>query len=233
MDLSDFDNKYIKLIEVMNSWQGEGPNTGRQMLICRFKFCNLRCHFCDTMIKMTTAIEGSYSINDLNQALEKTRGLMITGGEPTFSNDKNDNYQQTLDMLNYCNYQTANIETNGYRIVDLLKEVNNSTRHLEVNVMWSPKVFNIRQFHKFKDDLEQVATMSSLYLKIVIDSDKWCEEVVKHARNVFGFDRSKIYLMPCGSTKEAIDSSLTRTVDLADDYACNISTRLHIVSNFI
>jgi len=41
----------VKLIEVFTSFQGEGPDTGRSMLILRFKRCNRTsegksCPFC-------------------------------------------------------------------------------------------------------------------------------------------------------------------------------------------
>ena len=60
----------VNLVEAGITWQGEGPNSGRTMLLTRFKECSRNgardnpqpCPFCDTQIKMRTSIEASYTV---------------------------------------------------------------------------------------------------------------------------------------------------------------------------
>ena len=52
----------IKLIENFLSFQGEGPDSGRIMMILRFKRCNrveagTPCYYCDTRVKMRISMQ--------------------------------------------------------------------------------------------------------------------------------------------------------------------------------
>jgi 7-carboxy-7-deazaguanine synthase len=223
-------DKNIRLVELANTWQGEGPDTGRQMLIARFKHCNLHCSYCDTWIKMKTTVEGSYSISDINSALEKTGGLMVTGGEPTLETDSIHNLTSTLDMITYCNYQTANVETNGCGIEILL---NNMVikKNTIVNVMYSPKIFSDKDYKEGIEKVKNVISHPSVYLKIVADKTQLTEQFIREVCTLTN-DKSKIYLMPMGVTSEEIASNWIYTIDLADECNINISTRMHIVHSF-
>jgi len=233
MDRSD---KFIKLVELANTWQGEGPDTGRQMLIARFKYCNRHCKFCDTWIKMKTSIEGSYSINDINQALSKTKGLMITGGEPTMDSGLgSDNFYQTMSMISECEYQVVNVETNGCNIIEFLKKLDNTVLRSDqiVKVMYSPKTFNEEDVTKEYEKVKSVIEHPDVYLKIVADTTQLTESFIKKvaALTVSG-NKSKIYLMPLGVTPEEIAKNWDYCINLADDLDLNISTRMHIMNQF-
>ena len=38
----------LRIVELFQSLQGEGANSGRLMIFIRLTGCNLRCDFCDT-----------------------------------------------------------------------------------------------------------------------------------------------------------------------------------------
>jgi organic radical activating enzyme len=225
-------DKIIKLVEVADTWQGEGPCTGRQMLIARFKYCNRHCQYCDTWIKMKTSTEGSYSIDDLNNALAKTRGLMITGGEPTYENKSANihNLSCTLNMIEHCDYQVANIETNGYDLAGLLTNIT-FPKNKVVKIMYSPKIFSEYDYTIELKNLELAMSDPMVYLKIVADRTALTEKFIKQiATN--NTDRSKVYLMPLGVTSEEIAKNFEYCINLADECNMNISTRMHIVHTF-
>lgn len=236
----DLNEKNIKLVELANTWQGEGPDTGRQMMIARFKYCSRFCQFCDTWIKMKTSAEGSYSIQDINAVLSKTKGLMITGGEPTFTSPdgKIDNLKQTIDMLKNCDYQIANVETNGFDLNGLffgLQKCSNTMDkdgNWKVKVMYSPKIFTEQEYHsELKKTKEYINSKSFMYLKIVADGSHWSEKYIKEVAKLTE-DRSKIYLMPLGTTTDEIMKNWPYCIDMADEMNLNISTRMHIVNQF-
>ena len=89
--------KTVRLIEFFNwTWQGEAEDSGKKMLLLRFKHCNrahgyleknglTACHFCDTLVKMNVIQEAEYSIKDIQTAIEANNlAVMISGGEPGF-----------------------------------------------------------------------------------------------------------------------------------------------------
>lgn len=235
----DKNEKLIKLVELSQSWQGEGPDMGRSMVITRFKYCNKHCSFCDTIIKMKTFSEGSYSINDINQSLQKTKALMITGGEPTFiSKDKKiDNLSQTVLMLSYCDYQTVNIETNGCQLEQLIFEFQRcgNTRKNEKwlgKIIYSPKIFSTEDYNIELEKTIKLINKPFLYMKIVADGSKLTEKFIKEISSLSN-EKGKIYLMPLGTTYEEITKNWPYCIDLADECNLNLSSRLHIMNQFI
>jgi organic radical activating enzyme len=226
----DKSEKVIKLVEVADTWQGEGPDTGRQMLIARFKHCNLHCSYCDTWIKMKTTTEGSYSIEDINIALQKTKGLMLTGGEPTLETDSVHNLTSTLKMIKYCNYQALNVETNGCNIETLLEKIE-YPKNSSVKIMYSPKVFNEKMYKTEFEKIKKVINHPLVYIKIVADKTQLVDKFIREISKLTD-DKNKIYLMPMGTTNEEIESNWVYTINLADECNINISTRMHIVHSF-
>jgi len=229
----DHNDKIFHLVEVANTWQGEGPFTGRQMLIARFKYCNRHCQFCDTWIKMKSTQEGSYSINDLNKSLEKTKALMITGGEPTFnSKDKKiNNLDQTILMLKYCNYQMVNIETNGYDLDNLCCEIQKMTSDDDIKIIYSPKIFSEEDYQIEIEKTKRMIKKPYLYIKVVVDDGEYSNKYIQEISKLTD-DKGKIYLMPLGLTIEEIAKNWDKCIDMADDLNLNISTRMHIMNQF-
>ena len=69
------------LVEIFESLQGEGRNTGRPCVFVRFAGCNLACPWCDTDVSRRF----SASLSDLMRELAgyRARSVILTGGEPT------------------------------------------------------------------------------------------------------------------------------------------------------
>ena len=70
-----------ELVEIFESLQGEGRNTGRPCVFVRFAGCNLACPWCDTDVSRRF----SASLSDLLRELAgcRARSVILTGGEPT------------------------------------------------------------------------------------------------------------------------------------------------------
>ncbi|EER47133.1 hypothetical protein AM305_01574 [Actinobacillus minor NM305] len=96
------------IVEIFESLQGEGFNTGMPSIFIRFGKCNLTCSWCDTPYHQ-------FDSWTLTQILEKVEGyqaknIIITGGEPTIQ----PNLTVLLDELKQRGYFLA-IETNGLK----------------------------------------------------------------------------------------------------------------------
>ena len=74
-------NPQYRIVEIFESLQGEGWNTGMPAVFIRLGKCNLACSWCDTdYLKF-----GMMSLSDILGRLKTytARNIIITGGEPT------------------------------------------------------------------------------------------------------------------------------------------------------
>lgn len=120
--------------EIFLTLQGEGAQTGRAAVFCRFAGCNLwsgreedrvtaECDFCDTDFvgtdgpgggKFKTAIELAQAISDKWSALSSSNAkplVICTGGEPLLQLD-----EELVRAFHAVGFEVA-IETNGTRPV--------------------------------------------------------------------------------------------------------------------
>jgi len=130
------EEKTVKLIECFNTFQGEGPDSGQAMTILRVKYCNLSCPWCDTQVKMRISMEAPHSLKEIQENISQNRtGILLTGGEPTI----NKHFDDTLSLINDLEYPIANVESNGYNLLELIEKADPTKN---VHYMYSPKIFN-------------------------------------------------------------------------------------------
>lgn len=104
------------LVEIFESLQGEGRNTGRPCIFLRFAGCNLACPWCDTDVKKRFSL----SLDDLLKEIRafKAKSVILTGGEPTLVKEM----PALIAALKKDGYWIA-VETNGTIAADWLKLV--------------------------------------------------------------------------------------------------------------
>ena len=221
--------KEVRLIENFVSWQGEGPDSGRAMVILRFKTCNLKCPWCDTAVKMRISAEAPYELSAIQETLyESKAGILVTGGEPTVDR----HFKETVMLLNELDYPIANVETNGYKLLELLDEVD---LNKPIKFIYSPKLFK-------ESDVEDALTLTSLIEKYeqvnvkVVYEDK---PIVKRyldelSRNFQGMAwQQRIWLMPEGTTRADLIRNSQAVFDACEQYKFNFSSRSHIIFGFV
>lgn len=218
----------VNLIECINTWQGEGPDSGKRMLLVRFKKCNKKCSWCDTLVKMRAEQEFEFSLQRLQEIISSENvGLMITGGEPTFGKQ----LEQTIAMLNYLNYPYANVETNGCKLKELMDKINTPPNN--VKFIYSPKIFSDEDYEIELETLKAIYDDPRLYVKLVYDNKHnylihdFLEEIIKLGIN------NKVYLMPKGSTREELLKSAPEVFDAAEKYKVGFSSRTHLMYGFV
>lgn len=217
--------KVVRLIECFQSYQGEGPDTGKSMLIVRFKRCNRNCPWCDTNVKMRISVESEYDIQTLQSVIDdKKCGLLITGGEPTF----NLNLSGTIDLINCINTKYYNIETNGYGLIKLIKDVNPEKN---VKYILSPKLFNDKDFEFYIDLTKKLMGNDKIYFKVVAEDRKPVHDYLKFLTS-FNINE-RVYLMPEGKTKDELIANSPCVFDMCEKYKFNFSSREHIIYGFV
>ncbi|HDR0966835.1 TPA: 7-carboxy-7-deazaguanine synthase QueE [Pasteurella multocida] len=163
-----FEPEYA-IVEIFESLQGEGFNTGMPSIFVRFGKCNLACPWCDTPYNQ-------YTTWTLSQIVQKVRSfsaknIIITGGEPTIV----PKIGVLLDALKADGYFLA-IETNG------LKSIPNQIDYIAT----SPK--RLYQ-HKY----QQKCIPFAHEVRIVVDENviAFCEQIEQQIR------ADHYYLSPC------------------------------------
>lgn len=102
--------------EIVYTLQGEGANSGKAVVLCRFEGCNLNCSFCDTDFtgidgpgggEFGSALELAEAVSEKWKGEVRDPGVLCTGGEPLLQLDK-----QLIEALHLKGFEIL-LETNG------------------------------------------------------------------------------------------------------------------------
>jgi organic radical activating enzyme len=218
-------SKMVRLIECFQSYQGEGPDTGKSMLILRFKRCNRSCPWCDTAVKMRISVESEYDLQTIQNVIDdKKCGLLITGGEPTF----NLNCVGTLDLINFLDCKYYNIETNGYGLLKLIKEADPSKC---VKYILSPKLFVEKDLDFYIKLTKEIIGNKNVYIKVVAEDTKLVHDYLQFVTS-FNINE-RVYLMPEGKTRDELFNNCHHVFDMCEKYKFNFSSREHLIYGFV
>jgi len=229
----DQNNKpYIRLThKPFDTIQGEGRTQGVFTHLIRFALCNLKCNFCDIDENWTATYMYPYDTLIENA---KGKNLLITGGEPLISADRQRLIariiQETYDNSNYFT-RIIDLETNGtnYVIPELV--------HYVTSFNISPKEMryqrtdidpNIKIEYKLLDQIKQDKWPANKYIvKFVYtgNNEQWILMLI----DKYQIPVQCVYIMPLGETKEQIQKLLPKTVEFAIQNKFNVSPRLHIL----
>ena len=217
------------VIEKIITYQGEGSDTGKRVLMIRFKHCNKNCIWCDTKDKMMNTEEINIDIEEIQDIIDKEFvGLMITGGEPTLPGEQ---FNSTLSMLTKLRFPFANVETNGYKLDELITMVDATNHSNNITYSYSPKIFNSTDYiHELKN-IEKFKDNPNIYYKIVYEKENTFlpslfNEFVNY--NI----RDRVYIMPKGTKHYEMIENTPYIFDICEQYKFNFSSRIHIVFNF-
>lgn len=158
-----------RIVEIFETLQGEGYNTGMPSVFIRFGKCNLACHWCDTNYNQFGEMSLSQILAKVHEYSAKN--IIITGGEPTIQPQ----IEILLNQLKSEGYYLA-IETNG------LKDVPEQIDYIAT----SPK-------RLYADAYEKRCITRADEVRIVVDEDvfdfcEWIEQKI---------DAPRYYLSPC------------------------------------
>lgn len=174
----------LKLVEMMETVQGEGFFIGIPSVFVRTGMCNLCCSGCDTVWDDWTPTRAENVAEKIRTF--KSRHVVLTGGEPTLWQDDLMLLLDYLDSSQFGEY-TITVETNGavpIRNDRLLQRVN----------LWSfsPKVGSLGHDEKFSHEVvlnniaeaEWIARQSNHHVQIKYVLDPYIPE---HVDSVFAF----------------------------------------------
>lgn len=104
------------LVEIFESLQGEGRNSGRPVVFVRFAGCNLKCPWCDTDFSKRFSLSLEELLSEIKSF--KPQSVILTGGEPTIQKG----IPELVAALKQEGYWIG-VETNGTKAPDWLSFV--------------------------------------------------------------------------------------------------------------
>ena len=194
------------LVEIFESLQGEGRNTGRPCVFVRFAGCNLACPWCDTDVTKRFSLELGELIREIKSF--RAKSVVLTGGEPSTVSGM----PELVAELKREGYWIA-VETNGLKSPSWLQFAD--------YVAVSPKaefasLYNGDETLREADEVRIVASKE--------DVDGFCEEM---RRRIAACD---YYVSPCDKDGE-IDFATAKSV-LSRLDGWSLSVQLHKILGF-
>ena len=195
-----------ELVEIFESLQGEGRNTGITCVFVRFAGCNLACPWCDTEVERRFSLELPELLAEIGSF--RAKSVVLTGGEPGIVAAM----PELVAELKRAGYWIA-VETNGLQAPDWLQFVD--------YVAMSPK-WEFAELYRKGTMLENVDEV-----RIVASSEDvlgFCKEM----RRLVG--AKDYYVSPCERDGE-IDFATAKSV-LSQLEGWSLSVQLHKVLGF-
>ena len=190
------------LVEIFESLQGEGRNTGRPCVFVRFAGCNLSCPWCDTDVSRRFSATLEELLGEI--AAFRAKSVVLTGGEPTLV----EGMPELVAELKSRGYWIA-VETNGTNDAEWLQFVD--------YVACSPK-------YEFPDS---VALSRADEVRVVASS----EEVVGFCRGIRGrIAATDYYVSPCERGGEMDFATAKSVLSQLDGWS--LSVQLHKLLGF-
>lgn len=164
----------IRVKEIFESIQGEGPYIGYKQIFIRFCNCNLKCNYCDTEF---AADENFMEFCPQNLAdyikkfnLKTIHSISLTGGEPLLSVDF------LKEFLPLTGGVKIYLETNA-TLSEKLKEIINFVDIIAADIKLESAT-GIKDSFKMHDKFFEAAKQKECFAKIVFN-DKITDEEIK------------------------------------------------------
>lgn len=217
----------LKLSEVFESLQGEGPSAGEPCVFVRLATCNLRCSWCDTRYTWDWRSHDyneevkleSTSLLAARLASARTRRLVITGGEPLLQQPA------LIALLSHVPRSVfVEVETNG----TLPPRPELAARVDQWNV--SPKLSNGGDAERLRIKpaaLEALRDTGRAWLKLVIRG----EQDLAEAEALVGltrWPRERVMLMPEARTRAELFERSPGVAAACVATGYRFSPRLHL-----
>lgn len=98
----------LRIVELFQSLQGEGANSGRLMIFIRLAGCNLNCAFCDTSFdRVGMEWSPEQLLEEIVRRYPTCKNILWTGGEPTLQLS-----EEVVSFFTSAGYWQA-LESNG------------------------------------------------------------------------------------------------------------------------
>jgi organic radical activating enzyme len=218
----------LRVSEIFESVQGEGPSAGEPSIFLRLAACNLRCSWCDTKYTWDwTAFRyedevHTMSVDAVRERIVRSESgrLVVTGGEPLLQRRELEALLAELPADLH-----VEVETNG----TLFSGAELAARVDQWNV--SPKLGNSGEplERRLKEDvLASFRDTGKAFLKLVVEGEPDALEVDALIRRV-DWPHDKVLLMPQAASRAELLEKGPHIEALAERLQFRTSPRLHVL----
>ena len=217
--------------EIFYSLQGEGELTGVPSVFIRTSGCNLRCNWCDTPYASWSPEGTPMEVDEIVAEVVKhpAKHAVLTGGEPMIAPGIHDLAFQLQERGYHITIETAaTVKPRGIAcdLASLSPKLAHSAPDARLDDTW-------RQKHEaLRWQPEVVASWiaaGNYQLKFVISSEADLAEMEQMISETnCAIPRSKILLMPEGTTVEALRARAGWLGELCKERGYRYAPRLHI-----
>lgn len=199
----------LRIAESFISRQGEGKLTGTESFFIRISGCNLRCWFCDTPYASWNPKGESVTIDSIvGAAIESSiQHFVLTGGEPLLPKESIELCREIRAAAIHVTIETAG--TINRQIECDLMSISPKFASSSPDALQHPRWNQLHHQRRMP-----IATMRSLMdrapdyqLKFVVDSPQDYDELQQIVA-ALKVDASDVWVMPQGSTIEAMDTAI-------------------------
>lgn len=162
----------VKIKEIFESIQGEGPYVGYKQLFVRFCNCNLKCNYCDTEFSSASDFV-EYNACELADEVNKystVHSISLTGGEPLLSVEF---LKEFLPKVNKKIY----LETNA-TLADKFLEIKPFVDIVSADIKLESAT-GINDSYKFHDKFFEACRGIETFAKVVFNNKITDEEIEK------------------------------------------------------
>lgn len=195
----------MRIAEIYLSIQGEGLLTGAESVFVRTSGCNLRCWFCDTPFASWTPEGDDLSTGEILDRVEEfgCRHVVLTGGEPML-------FAELLPLADELRRRRMHItiETAGTLdlpvacdLMSISPKLSNSAPAARRHPRWHRRHEQTRHAPAI---VRRLTADYEYQLKFVMDRPRDCREVESYLAQFPEVDRSRVLLMPQGTTADEL-----------------------------
>ena len=218
----------MKISEIFYSIQGEGMLTGVPSVFVRTSGCNLRCVWCDTPYTSWSPEGTDMTVDDILAAIQEypAQYVVVTGGEPMIAPNIVPLTQGIRRQDLHITIETAGTVYHPV-VCDLMSispKLENSTPHEREGGKWAAQHERLRYQPEV---LKQLMSEYLYQLKFVVAAPGDMKEVATMIKET-GADRSRVVLMPEGTTPEAIRERAPWLTEIGKREGFRYSPRLHV-----
>ncbi len=212
----------MRLLEIFNSLQGEGPNIGKPATFVRLAGCPLRCVWCDTKYSWDVNSGVELPPGDIvKRALELglRSHVVITGGEPMIWTGRG--LEELACALSGMG-STVEVETSG--AYPPSRGLDQCVSYYDV----SPKLSNSGVHMRLAlNALGWYAKSDKAWFKFVVAGPRDVDEALEVA-STFSIPLERVMLMPLAASPEEQRAVLASIWDYAVSRGLRVTPRLHI-----
>ena len=199
----------LRVAETFTSRQGEGKLTGTESYFIRTSGCNLRCWFCDTPYASWHPQGDAVELDALVAMVAQSdlQHVVLTGGEPLVAGESVELCQLFRERGWHVTIETAGtvFQSVDCDLMSISPKFASSAPDTAEHPRWS------RLHHQRRmpiDTMRRLIGRAPMYqLKFVVDSPADYDELLSVVTRLDA-EPSDVWVMPQGSTIEAIDAAL-------------------------